>query len=113
MSPTQRSLAHLREQGYTCQVVERWCPHSRRRVDLFNFADIVAVKPSFRGVLFVQTTSASSVSARVKKIHETAAAGIVLAAGNPVVVHGWGKRGARGKRKLWTLREVNIEPTQP
>lgn len=91
-----------------CQVVERWCQFSRRRVDLFNFADIVAVKPDTRGVLFVQTTSGSNVSARIAKMKGIAGVGICLAAGNPIVVHGWRKTGKKGKRKTWTLREVNF-----
>lgn len=109
-SPTQRSLEKLRAEGYTCQVVEHWNPHVRRRQDLFGFCDIVAIKPSARGVMFVQTTSGSCVSARVKKLNETAAVGIALAGGNTVIVHGWAKRGPRGKRKVWTCREVNFSP---
>lgn len=112
MSPTQRSLAKLRADGYTCQVVEHWNPHVRRRQDLFGFADIVAIKPSVRGVLFVQTTSASG-SSRVAKLRGIAAVGIALAAGNAVVVHGWAKRGPRGQRKVWTCREVVFSPEPP
>jgi len=39
---------------------------------------------------------------------EIAAVGIALAAGNAVIIHGWGKKGAAGKRKLWTCREINL-----
>jgi hypothetical protein len=36
MSPTQRSLAHLRRLGYQARVVERWNPFARVRQDLFG-----------------------------------------------------------------------------
>lgn len=111
MSPTQRSIELLKKQGWTVWKAEHWCPFSRRRKDAFGFADLICVKPSFRGTLYVQTTSGSG-SSRVKKIRETAAAGIVMAAGNPIIVHGWAKRGARGQKKTWTCRETNIEANQ-
>lgn len=111
MTPTQRSLTHLRSNGFTACVVEKWIPQIRRRKDAFNFADIIAVKVGQIGTTYVQTTSGSNVSSRVSKIQGTAEAGIVLASGNRIVVHGWRRVGARGKRKLWELREVEINPT--
>ena len=44
-SPTQLSLKKLREEGYiTIQVVEYWNSFARRRIDLFGFIDILAIK---------------------------------------------------------------------
>ncbi len=65
-SPTQLSLKKLREEGYTVQVVEYWNSFARIRIDLFGFIDIIALKG--KEVLAVQTTSASNMSARCKKI---------------------------------------------
>ena len=45
MSPTARTLALLRKQGYTAQVVERYCHYSHRRIDLFACIDVLALKP--------------------------------------------------------------------
>ena len=38
-SPTTLTLKHLREQGYTAEVVERWNPHARIRQDLFGIVE--------------------------------------------------------------------------
>ena len=106
MTPTARSLARLRRAGALAQVVERYNPHAKRRVDLFGFIDIVALdgKP---GTLGVQTTSADHISHRLAKLREECAAAMTrwLEAGNRLVIHGWAKRGPRGKRKVWTLTE--------
>lgn len=109
-SPTSRSLEELRKHGYRAQVVERYNPHARRRVDLYGWIDIVALdgKP---GVLGVQATSASNLSSRVQKIcGECAeAAEEWLRAGNRAEVWAWSKKGPAGKRKVWVLRRHVIE----
>lgn len=107
-SPTQRSLAALRERGMLAEVVERWNPYTRKRKDLFGFVDIVAVLASTGDPFFVQTTSGANLAARRDKIIGLAAEFPAVAAlirTGRVVLHGWSKRGPRGKRKTWTLRE--------
>lgn len=100
-SPTQRTLAHLRNAGYPLvQVVERWNPYARIRQELFGIVDVLAVGAD---VVAVQTTSASNVAARVRKITETAALPILREAGIRIMIHGWAKRKGR-----WTLREVDL-----
>lgn len=101
-SPTQRSLAVLRSEGWTCQITERWNPFSKTRQDLFGFCDILAMSPTL-GFLAVQTTSSSNLAARITKIKNEARAGIFLASGGKIAVHGWSKKGPRGKRKAWSL----------
>ncbi|HEX7325184.1 MAG TPA: hypothetical protein VF292_07505 [Rhodanobacteraceae bacterium] len=64
MTPTARTLAALRVEGWTAEVVERWNPHARVRHDLFNVADILAVRGA--ETLAVQVTSGSNVPARVR-----------------------------------------------
>jgi hypothetical protein len=107
-SPTSRSIEKLKAEGWTVWKAEHWCPFSKRRKDAFGFADLIAMKPSVRGVLFVQTTSGTNVSARLAKMQMTAAVEVAMAAGNSVICHGWAKRGKRGERKLWSCREVNM-----
>ena len=102
MSPTARSLKHLREQGYLAEVVERWIPGANIRKDLFGFVDIVAIRGSER--LCVQTTSGSNVSARVKKIAEHENLSAVQRAGFSIAVHGW-RKSAAGR---WQLRVVEL-----
>ncbi|MFN7610654.1 MAG: hypothetical protein ACK5QX_06915 [bacterium] len=101
-SPTQRSLAYLRDEGYVAAVVERWNPHARIRQDLFGFVDLLAIRDG--ETLAVQTTAASSMSARVKKIAESELVGAVRRAGWRIHVHGWAKR-ADGR---WHIRVVDV-----
>lgn len=104
MSPTQLTLRHLRADGrYTLvEVVEHWNPHARVRHDLFGFVDVVAVRRD--ETLGVQSTSATNVSSRVRKIAEHPNVGAVREAGWSLHVHGWAKR--RGR---WVLaREVDV-----
>lgn len=104
MTPTQRSMALLREQGYLPDIVEHFNAYARRRIDLFGWADIVALHPSKTGVLAVQTTTGSNLAARVKKAAEMASFRLWIAAGNAVEFHGWRKvlRAGRGsKLRVW------------
>lgn len=102
MTPTQLTLRYLRAQGWTAEVVERWNPHARVRNDLFGFIDVLAIKDG--ETLAVQTTSASNVPARIRKIAEHPNVGVVREAGWGIHVHGWAKR--RGKWEL--TREVDV-----
>lgn len=110
ISPTSRTLKVLRARGAVPAVVERWNPGARVRQDLYGFIDIVAMEPGQTGLLGVQATSESggNVAARLVKIAAEPRAALWLDAGNRIVVHGWGKKGARGRRKVWTLREVVV-----
>lgn len=88
MTPTQRSLAYLREQGYHVEIVEKWNSFNRSRKDLWGWADLLAIKRD--KVLAVQTTS-SGVAARVKKIEASDTVAKVREAGILIHVHGWRK----------------------
>ena len=84
-----------------------------RRIDAFGFGDLLAcrVLPAceFRGpagqIALIQTTDHSSFSKRKDKLLALPEVAQWKAAGGIVLLHGWGKRGPRGKRKLWTLRQ--------
>ena len=88
-SPTQRSLEHLREQGYLAEVVERFNSFTKRRHDLWTWCDILAIRKG--EVLAVQVTSGSNVSARIKKIQESDTVALVRDAGIRIEIHGWRK----------------------
>jgi carbonic anhydrase len=88
MTPTQRSLAALRELGYLVEVVEKWNSFTRTRKDLWGWADLLAIR---RGeVLAVQVTS-EGVANRVKKVMDSETIAKVREAGVRVEVHGWRK----------------------
>ena len=101
LTPTQRSLAKLRADGYLVAVVERWNPHVKIRQDLFGIIDLLAIRDG--ETLGVQTTSGSNVAARVAKIADSSHVDALRAAGWRLVVHGW-RKAANGR---WTLREVD------
>ena len=100
-SPTQRTLARLRKLGATAAVVEHWNPHARIRQDLFGGIDVVALMGFF--TLGVQACTVGDQSKRIAKILAEPRVRSWLRAGNTLEVWGWGKHGARGRRKLWTL----------
>jgi len=105
--PTQRSKRLLEEAGWLVAITERWNPFAHVRQDLFGFGDLLAVNEDL-GVLMVQTTSAPNLSKRIEKMNTECFANLkkCLESGVNVEVHGWGKRGLRGERKLWTCRVV-------
>jgi hypothetical protein len=100
-SPTQRSLALLRERGYLAQVVEHWNQFSRTRSDLFGFIDVLAVRDG--EILGVQATSGSNGAARVTKIADHENVSQVRKAGIRIAVHAWSKR-ASGR---WECKETD------
>lgn len=102
MTPTQRSLAYLRKQGYRVAVVEKWNSHVKIRQDLFGVVDLLAIKEG--ETLAVQTTSSDHVAERVRKIADAEATPDIRKAGWSFHVHGWAKR-ASGR---WELRIVDV-----
>jgi hypothetical protein len=107
-TPTQRSFAWLRAEGYPAAVCEKWNPHTRVRQDLFGFADLVAVRADLPGVLAVQTTTTSHQADRLAKALALPALKVFLAAGNRLEIHGWLKR---KKTRRWELtrRAVSLD----
>ena len=109
-SPTQRSLKHIREQGYHAEITEKFNVWSKTRHDLFNMWDILFFGNKELGVTGVQTTSGSNASARIKKLQSNPLLDEWVQCGNTAIVHAWRKVGPRGKRKLWELRVIPVLP---
>lgn len=105
-SPTQRTLALLKKEGWTAGIVERWIPQARKRIDLFGIIDILAMKG--RCLLGVQTTSGSNVAAHITKALAEPRLREWLMTNNIFEIWGWRKVGPRGKRKLWQVRRVEF-----
>jgi hypothetical protein len=101
-SPTQRTLAHLRDDGWLTAVVEKWNAHAKIRQDLYGFVDVLALRGAV--TLAVQCTSSSHVASRVTKIAEHPNTAAVRAAGWQIVVHGW-RKNSKGH---WVLRVVDV-----
>jgi hypothetical protein len=100
LSPTQLTLRKLKEDGYICKTVERWNPFAKIRQDLWGF-DVIAAK---RGeAALVQCTTASNMSARIKKIEDLDSTMRLREAGFRLLVWGWFKKANR-----WQLKEQDI-----
>ena len=113
MTPTQRTLAALRADGWCAEVVERWNPHARVRQDLFGGIDILALRGA--ETLGVQCTT-TGVAERVRKLRALDTLATMLAAGWRVEVWGWRKACAAGKRrgrKTWQPRVVVLSDGNP
>lgn len=101
-SQVQRTLKVLREAGWTAQVVEKWIAPAKRRVDLFGFGDIVAIKANRRGARLIQVGWDKDAARHRLGMLENDKVADWLSTGNRVELWSWGKHGPRGKRKLWT-----------
>jgi len=105
ISPTQRSLKHLREAGYLCQVTEHWNQWARVRQDLFGFIDILAIRDA--EILAVQACIRSDVATRATKIANHPNVGAVRKAGIRIEVWGWGTVGGHGSNRV-ELKIVDV-----
>ena len=114
----ERSLITLRKEGATCDVCQRWIPldaqwRKKKRRDLFNIFDVVAVRPDFTGVLGLQITSWSNVSARLNKIKTSPEALAWLNRGNQIEIWGWKQKSNKrweAKRKEVHVYELLCDP---
>jgi len=145
----QRSLKHLKDNGWTVAIVEKWKKFPGMkfgvRQDVWNFGDVLACRPPEKlsddqicrkisgkvekgnsclqtpgtcescpewwnraKIALVQTTDHSSFAKHKLKILAIPEFQKWKDAGGIVLLHGWGKRGPRGKRKVWTLREEQL-----
>ena len=104
MTPTQRSLARLRDEGYVAEVVEKWIPGANLRKDLWGWCDILALNPDcVEPILAVQTTTTANMKKRIDKIVNSETVGIVRKCGISIHVHGWSKKKGR-----WIVRVQDL-----
>lgn len=109
VTPTARSMAMLRSDGWTVEKVEQRLPIPGKYVtrDMGGFADLVAWRADY-GIVAVQVTAddGGHVMNRVAKINALKPAIEWYRSGGGLWVQGWGKRGARGETKRWTCRTM-------
>lgn len=103
MTPTSRSLELLRSEGWTVDVVEKTINTGKMvfKRDLFGCLDIIGFRNG--ETLVVQTTSASNISSRIKKITESPHLRGIREAGWRIEVHGWGRKKGR-----WHCRREDL-----
>lgn len=110
-SPTSRTLAALRKDGWTAGVVEKWNAHMMIRQDYLGCIDIIAVRGA--ETLAIQACSVGDQTKRMAKAAATPGAAAWLAGGSRrFEVWGWGKRLVKrgGKAVRWhaTVRPVEV-----
>ncbi|MBW1953231.1 MAG: hypothetical protein JRI66_09140 [Deltaproteobacteria bacterium] len=90
--------------------MERWIPQARRRLDLFGFADVVALVPGRQGTTYLQLTTAPHGRERLRKVLDCSNVKQVLLAGNHVEVWEW-RKVRRNGRRVWDARRwvVSLE----
>lgn len=123
-SHLEKTHAKLKEMGYQYAKVEYFNPWSKTTLDLFGLHDTVAIRGDKPGVWGINSCG-EDVSTHIKKYLEgyfkpatetkpakTFGPNVILLpwlqAGNRFSLWGWRKRGAIGRRKLWTLRQVEF-----
>lgn len=101
MSPTARSLAKLRKDGWIVDVVERWIPGLNRRKDMMGVWDLVGCRVG--GVCFVQTTTKGNMKSRINKILDHPDLDVMRRCGATLLVHGWHKKG-----RFWNCETADV-----
>lgn len=117
----QRSKEWLEEKGWHVWITEHWNPWAHIRQDMYGLLDLVAIRHDSPGVFGINACEDNGeVSMHIHKylngyhhprkgfIGPNPHLPVWLAAGNRFSLMGWGKRGDRGKRKVWTLRMVDF-----
>jgi hypothetical protein len=82
--------------------VEYYNAYTRRKHDLFGCIDLLAIGNG--ETLAIQVTSKSNMSARIKKIEDSAALPEMLRSGWRILVHGW----AKNKSNRYELKEFEF-----
>jgi len=103
MSPTNRSIKKLEEEGWIPQVVEQWIPYAKKRRDLFGFIDVLGIHKDSGDVIAIQATTRSHVSDRVKKIENSKYVDAVRKCAWSIEVWGW----YQAKDGDWKVRIVD------
>jgi len=93
----------LEQQGYLSGIVEKFNPYAKVRVDLFNFIDIISIKP--KGICAIQSCG-SDFREHDRKILKNEYALEWLKAGGTIELYGWRKvKKRRGlKQMVWRPR---------
>jgi len=109
LSPTQRTLKAMREQGRICASCERWNPYAGVRQDLFGFIDLIVLDPE-RGAIAIQTCG-QSFAEHVRKLTEERNETVFeWLKHHPLELWGWRKvkhkRG--GKAMRWKPRIADV-----
>jgi len=110
-STLARSKKELERLGYDVAITERWNSFAHIRQDFGGFGDALAWHMEAPGVLAINATTNGHLSDHIQKYLPMQNLKRWLIAGNRFEIWCWAKRGDRGKRKLWTLKRVEMKLT--
>lgn len=114
LSPTQRTLRALKEQGRRCWIVEKWNAYAGehgKRIDMFNIIDIIALDP-IEGVIGIQACGTDFKSHWDKLTVEHAQESIdwLKTPGTKLFIYSWRKlklqRGGKALRWSPKVKEI-------
>ena len=112
LSPTQRTLRVLRQQGAICGITEHWNYYVGIRQDLFGFIDLIALT-SDRGIVGMQCCARSGHAAHRKKILENEVAPEWIKSGGKIEIWSWAKqkleRGGKAERWMAKVEEITSD----
>jgi len=108
VTTTARSKRYFEKQGFIVAHVEKFNHYTMRRIDVFGFGDLLVCEPDF-GIALVQCTTMGHLAEREAKIRDEYRTYTFLESGGRILLHGWAKKGPRGKRKTWQLTEREIK----
>jgi len=102
MTNTARTLKYYRDLGYYCWIVERYNYFTKKRTDLFNIIDIIAIGQNTIGI----QSCGQAFSEHDHKIRESMYLEPWLKAGNKLILMGWRrvKKTRGGKAMIWMPR---------
>lgn len=111
--PVQRSLKHLRDNGWTVCIVEKFIKHPNmpfgKRIDAFGIGDLLACRQldgdHQPGQIALVQCCSTDFAKHKDKLLAIPELQTWKDSGGEVILHGWAKRGPRGKRKTYQLRE--------
>ena len=99
MSPLQRSMAQLREEGWMVEKVEHWNQWSKTRHDLFGLFDLLCIHRKDGHTLGVQVTTMGQKQPHIRKMRANKNLALVRKANWLVQLHSWRKL----KKTGWTI----------
>ena len=102
-----RSKKLLESQGFKVGIVEYWHAYAHKRMDLYGLADLVALRGDRAGTTYIQCCG-EDIQSHVEKMLANTVMPDLLKAGNPCFLWAWRKRGGRGERKMWDLKEIEF-----
>ena len=120
LSPTQRTLRALREEGRICEIVEKWVmvpgmPGGGYRKDLLGFIDIISLDPVRKGTIGIQSCGQAFKSHLDKIMDSEVTQNVIewLKSENHVELWGWRKlklkRGGKAMRWMPRVQVITLE----